>query len=429
MELKWHRYNYLFEKENHYFLYNSLTNSFALLNQETYELLCDIRNGRQSMDKIEEDVLSVLHQMQAINVNEEEVVNQIRFISQKSKFDETTLYLTLNPTLACNFKCPYCFEHTHPDIFMNDDVEESIVSFVRSKLPLRKLNVMWFGGEPLLGFKRIESLSRKLKEMVENYSASMITNGYLLNQEIIASLEDLRIAMIQVTLDGLADTHDQKRCLKSGGPTFDKIIANIKNCLKFAPRVKIVVRVNIDRNNEEDYQKVVEYFKSNGIEGVDIVPGFIVDRDSDCLTCAFNHKQIIKFACDLFHNNHLIPIRFFSSLSRNSCGACNSNTFVIGPEGELYKCWEEVGRRECVVGNLRNSSGNKGHLLRYVSGIDQFDDPECVQCGLLPVCDGGCPRVRLLNKYEGRNLETCHLLKDGMEDMLYCHFLTKNSEK
>lgn len=68
-------------------------------------------------------------------------------------------------------------------------------------------------------------------------------------------------------------------------------------------------------------------------------------------------------------------------------------------------------------------------MLRYTVGIDQLDDPKCINCGLLPICDGGCPRVRMLNKYEGRNLETCHLMKDGMEDLLYSHYLSKQTNE
>ena len=112
---------------------------------------------------------------------------------------------------------------------------------------------------------------------------------------------------------------------------------------------------------------------------------------------------------------------------RNSCSARNINSLVIGPEGELYKCWEEVGRKEYVVGNLADTSYNRELMLKYTTGIDQLDDNKCVDCGLLPICDGGCPRVRMLNKYEGRHLETCHLLKDGMDELLYCHYLSKNN--
>lgn len=424
MTPKWSKYSFLFKKGGHFFLYSSLSNSFALLDSDTYELLNKVRAGEHCVE-INEDVLSVLHRMYAINVNEDLAINQIRFISQKRKFSQDTLSLTINPTLSCNFNCPYCFESNHPNRFMTEDVENDIVSFVEHKEGVKFLNIMWFGGEPLLGFKNIQRLTNKLSEKVSHYSASMISNGYLLTPSVVSCLEELKIRMIQITLDGLADSHDKKRCLKSGAPTFGRIIQNIIYCIEKAPSVQIVVRVNIDNNNPDDYFKVYDFFASKNITKVDVVPGFIVDREHDTPTCAFNHRQIVTFMCNLFNNHKIKPISFFPSLMRNSCSARNINSLVIGPEGELYKCWEEVGRKECIVGNLTDATYNRELMLRYTVGIDQLDDPQCIDCGLLPICDGGCPRVRILNKYEGRNLETCHLMKEGMEDLLYCHYLSK----
>lgn len=424
MANQWSKYSFLFKKDGQYFLYSSLSNGFALLDHDTYELLNKVRSGNSEIE-IEDEVLSVLNRMHAINVNEDSVVNQIRFLSQKRKFNNESLHLTINPTLACNFNCPYCFEHNHPNIYMTEDVETRIVSFVENKKGIQYLKVMWFGGEPLLGFENIKRLTKKLSEAVPHYSASMISNGYLLTPPIVSCLEYLKIKMIQITLDGLADSHDKKRCTKSGSPTFERIIENISYCLENAPSVHIAVRVNIDNSNPEDYFKVYDYFTSKGMTKVDVVPGFIVDREHDIPTCAFNNRQKVEFMCNLFSDHKIKPISFFPSLSRSSCSARNLNSLVIGPEGELYKCWEDVGRKEYVVGNLTDSSFNRDLMLRYTTGVDQLDDPKCVDCGLLPICDGGCPRVRLLNKYEERNLETCHLIKDGMEDLLYCHYLSK----
>ena len=34
------------------------------------------------------------------------------------------------------------------------------------------------------------------------------------------------------------------------------------------------------------------------------------------------------------------------------CAATSVNTFVIGPSGELYKCWVDVGRKEKIIGSI-----------------------------------------------------------------------------
>ena len=63
-----------------------------------------------------------------------------------------------------------------------------------------------------------------------------------------------------------------------------------------------------------------------------------------------------------------------------------------------------TGRRDGTTPNfvpigklLEASSATGSDIIRPVSRLqsrDPFDDEECCQCSLLPVCMGGCPTVR-----------------------------------
>lgn len=98
---------------------------------------------------------------------------------------------------------------------MSDQVEEDVVSFVKRHEMVKSLNVVWFGGEPLLAFNRMKSLTQKFLNMDLVYEAGMITNGYLLTDRVIDHFTDMKIKSIQVTVDGLKDVHDGRRCLKT----------------------------------------------------------------------------------------------------------------------------------------------------------------------------------------------------------------------
>lgn len=63
-------------------MYSSLSNSFALLDSDTYGTLLKLRDGNQAVE-IDSEVMSTLNQMQVVNVDEDMVLNQIRFISQQ----------------------------------------------------------------------------------------------------------------------------------------------------------------------------------------------------------------------------------------------------------------------------------------------------------------------------------------------------------
>ena len=57
--------------------------------------------------------------------------------------------------------------------------------------------------------------------------SSMTTNGYFLDCATFEKLSAYNLIDIQITIDGLKQTHDMQRVLKDGSPTFDKIINNL----------------------------------------------------------------------------------------------------------------------------------------------------------------------------------------------------------
>ena len=98
------------------------------------------------------------------------------------------LGLTICPTLACNFRCPYCFEQARSGL-MSQEVQDSIVAFAQAnmeKFALNRLTVTWFGGEPLLCPDIIESLSARLMEVCQKlgarYEAGIFTNGWFFDR-------------------------------------------------------------------------------------------------------------------------------------------------------------------------------------------------------------------------------------------------------
>ena len=80
----------------------------------------------------------------------------------------------------------------------------------------------------------------------------------------------------------------------------------------------------------------------------------------------------------------------------NHCVADTVNGYAIDPRGDLFKCWNEVGRRELAFGNVWAEGGgmisNEGNFYKYV--LDNPFNSSCKSCGFVPVCMGGCPLER-----------------------------------
>jgi uncharacterized protein len=94
------------------------------------------------------------------------------------------------------------------------------------------------------------------------------------------------------------------------------------------------------------------------------------------------------------------------------CTAVRANELVVGSEGELYKCWDSVGNRMEVVGDIRDYKNTNGRMQKWLK-YDPFADPECRSCIALPVCMGGCAHHGMdLLQYENRCGSFRHTYKE-----------------
>ena len=107
---------------------------------------------------------------------------------------------------------------------------------------------------------------------------------------------------------------------------------------------------------------------------------------------------------------------------------CQSD-FVIGPVGEIYSCWEYIGYKEFIIGQLREDGipeiKNEPAYLRYLVDADYLNDKTCNECFSFPVCHGGCPEKRIRNKHCNAQFDCCIIQKDDMENILDFHYEVK----
>ena len=107
-----------------------------------------------------------------------------------SKEEGNGIYFHIYLTLDCNMNCIYCFENKEVINVktISDEVEGKLLEFIEKKLKNNQfefLEVIWFGGEPLLEIDKMLKLNTSLKKIVEkyavNYSSQISTNGYYLD--------------------------------------------------------------------------------------------------------------------------------------------------------------------------------------------------------------------------------------------------------
>lgn len=418
----WSKYNILSKSEKYgYLLFNTMSLAFIRINEQDIDMWKKLRETPDSYTNFQN--YDFLIKARILVDNQEDDLNVYLADVLKNRYNSSDMALTILPTRGCNFGCIYCYEQDRPNVLMNEQTEKAIVKFVCSNSNLKRLSVVWYGGEPLLNFDSMVRLTKMFKQLNIEYSAKIVSNGYLLTMEKADLMKDLAIRNIQITFDGSEEIHNQRRFLLGGQPTYRKIMDNLKYLLSINKEITIDIRTNIDRRNKDDYNKFYQDFKSEiNDKRVTMYPGFVSDLlSSECVSPEFNISEggyKAQFILDIFDKYGIEIKSFLPKYRRHSCVASKYFAFVVGPEGELYKCWRMVGNQKETIGNVNDGSFDMVKFSKYLIGADYTLDSKCLQCEFITLCGGGCPLVRMRNKYEKISLNHCCPEKTHMEQLM-----------
>lgn len=414
--MKLSKYTYLFQRNGVKYVYNSINSLFADLSDELFEVLYN-RDYGQLPPELKEALVKngILVENEEDNLFYEE--NKSYFYSQT--YDKRSMNLVIVPTTNCNFACPYCFEGEKQAFHMSEDVEDAIIEYLKKDEQLKNIHLTWYGGEPLMAFDVIKRLFGKLTTIEGKSIAShdMVTNGYLVTDDVVAFINEIGMGSVQITLDGIREHHDRLRSLRgSKQPTFDRIVSNIRRILKECPETRLNVRVNVNRDNAEDFLEIYRMLhdlkESNRLY---VYPGFIREESAD--GCGMCYSSLYEAAAFDFYKklrSEGLKVNFLPKTTRDKgCMMQRLNSFIVGPRGELYKCWNDVNHDERIIGNIKgNMIENRALFYHYLNDTHAFADPECRECLLFPACSGGCGWYRSRNRQDNGRFNLCATFKD-----------------
>lgn len=423
-------YTYIFSTASHFYLYNSENSIFAEISELLYSQLYN-----RDFSSIKKETLDSFKEKKIIIEENEAYLYydkmKMRFLS--NSYNKENISLVIVPYTGCNFSCPYCFEEKKNPLLMNEETENSIIDFLSAHPSVKDINLTWYGGEPLLAFKNIKSIYSKIKNRttLKIINHSITTNGYLINSEILDFFKESQLQSMQITLDGTQEHHDQTRYLKhTKQGTFNRIIENIHSVVEKLPDCHLTIRVNINKNNADDFYIMLNYLYSHfNSPNLKVYPGFIREETKDgCSLC----YQSIK-ADEIVHFYETIKakgahVNFFPTKANKGCMINKLNSYIIGPSGEIYKCWNDVSNPDKIIGYIQQKDiSNKVLLSRYMTAVSPFEDYRCKDCLLFPVCSGGCGWYRYKNIFENGNFDVCCQYRDKKDlEVALINSLEKN---
>lgn len=424
------RYNHFQRwRDGNYIAYNALSGAVALMTDENYGVYERIvekfaQSPEPDFTDEEKELVKQLEYGRFVNSDGYDEIEALEFQHYNDRYDRTGMGLIIAPTLACNMACKYCYEENKKGR-MSPQLVERIVEFVEQQAPvLGRLDVNWYGGEPLLAMDIIQDLSETFMDLAEEYkmeyTASMISNGYKLTPEVTDKLVDYKVKTIQITIDGPERLHNLKRPLKNGKPSFRTIIKNMQYA---ADKVGIGVRINVDKSFTGDIiAELLGEFTEAGLK--DKVGVYFGQLEASTQVCSN-----ISEACYETSDFSQVEIEYYRILLENGfridrlpspmstfCMAQVVNSYLVDPEGYLYRCFNHVGSVEKAAGKINENINYQRPNFTRLFRFDPFRDETCRVCNLLPICMGGCPSRRADRGLTGQQM--CDSWKHNLEPML-----------
>lgn len=365
-------------------LYNTLYNSLVRLSDAEYKqfLECCAERSQTATEFIENGfwVPAAFDEKQ-------------RYIDAAHQFTldfQRPLSVTITTTLRCNARCPYCYEAGVRQRDIAPRAVEHIVDFIKAKSTQNKVNINLFGGEPLLNAPFIRMLFERLKREEMAFSSYLITNGSLIDSEILNEFAEWNVENAQISLDGTANEYERrKRYIGSNGGMFQKVLDNIGLLLQHD--VFVHIRLNISRENRDDILHLIPELDARfgGFENAVYYPAFLSGTANP-----LSEAEKIDFVARLLGTvkdpqKLTAGTKFYDAPRMHSCMIQDPFSFTIDVEGNIFYCEHLVGHSDKAIGNIF-SNANFDDMRTSAPNLLT----ECSDCVFLPKCFGGCSSNR-----------------------------------
>lgn len=415
------RYNFAVALTDRVLLYNSNSGAALQLSGEDSTELADLLTKAISEWQPESLPVELREPLFGGGFLVESGTNEVELIRQRYQNARgwTPLVVTLTTTMDCNLGCYYCYE-SRTRHQLDSTTIPALIDSVRELLRKRadkSLHVDWYGGEPTLNLPFIKEASAALLALCEaeaaRYSASIISNGTTWPADVAAFLSHTRIRQVQISFDGMKESHDHRRRYRKGrapsegSSSFEIAAALVDRLLDL---VRVDIRVNLDRRNQHELTEFVDFARERGWFSRKFRPAIQPARLS-----AYSERSAFMRDYQLLGDEFEALRRRLRDYSgaevlieeseapdgypypRTSvCAALARDSFVVGADGLKYRCGLQVGETHRAVGRLSGNENSDSFAdAQWWESFDPTRQPNCSRCSFLPICLGGCPKKHL----------------------------------
>jgi len=322
--------------------------------------------------------------------------------------------LTLFVDHQCNLRCTYCYNGEKFSRPMSLATMRKAVALAL-KMPLPRLHVSFFGGEPLLHrnlvqetVDHVEAELAKLAAAPEELLFVMNTNATLIDEGALELMAPPRQWSVFVSLDGPQAVHDRYRVNPSGAGSFDDVIRGLERLRDagipfgllavFGPETGRHLGETLSTILPLGPQKVqlsANYGASWTEQSIDELRLGLEEAADVWMEWFRSGKAVLV---DPFHTKILAHIK--GGLPCPGRCLLGGSAFTVAPSGRLYPCGQMVGED---AGALAMGDVDGGYDLAALKRMQEAKDrieATCAPCELRHRCQSqcGCRHVALTGK-------------------------------
>ncbi|MCK5034899.1 MAG: radical SAM protein [Candidatus Sabulitectum sp.] len=237
-------------------------------------------------------VIELLKRMYALNLTDEINTDRPRLHDSPDFGSDPPPYILPKSviwevTYRCNMRCPHCLTASGDPISGELDTQQAlelINGLARDKILYLSLS----GGEP---FVRPDILTLLQAISQTNMRLDVATNGLMIPDEVYASLEELDLFQVQVSIDGIGEAHDSFRGVAG---SYTKALHTVKKLRECG--VSVSLGTTVTPGNVDYLDDLIDLALSLGCSGYKAIPFISAGRGhnfADRLT--LNSAQHEKF--------------------------------------------------------------------------------------------------------------------------------------
>lgn len=423
--------------ENERLLYSTLSTSILTMDNEMYVEIFE----KKSFDKYVAECAE-LCDMGFLFIGEPDA--QLKELERIRKeivdTDHGITAITIAPTMDCNARCFYCFEHGAIKGTMSPETAEKVADFLIERCTEKELYISWFGGEPLMAPDIIDRINARLLNADISVESTITTNGILITQDIVNMFQKWNVTRVQITLDGLFDEYNKiKNYSLDIADPFERIMENIELVMRSG--ISVHLRVNYKSTDYGKVSTTMRYLHERfggydrlylygapldlphikGYSEFDEEEGDIFLRVlDDSLRNGYENDELNLASLRVSEDYNPALGELMLAPFPANCFMVNKNRYVIDDAGLLYKCQKHLGKPQYSCGNVEDGPMENDVYWHYVTEV--LHDERCQDCRMLPICQGGCNANRLLYGHKF----ACPPSKSILEKLVfkYYHYIT-----